>query len=118
MAERVEAPWTDWDEDEVKTDYEMVTEIDISSGHYEFSLYRFYRKVSTDELFYAFDSGCSCPTPFEDLMSDALTPVTSLQHFYAVLDDIRSDEYNSNPRLEDDIIDATKDVMKFFGVTP
>lgn len=49
---------------------EEVDHIDYSSGSYEFD----YRVVWKDEkgaLWSAQDSGCSCPTPFEDIRGKA-----------------------------------------------
>lgn len=45
-----------------------VAEIDYSSGQYEFDL-RVVWRHSSGILLTARDSGCSCPSPFEDLSS-------------------------------------------------
>ena len=45
-----------------------VAEIDYSSGSYEFD-FRIVWKHSSGLLFTARDSGCSCPSPFEDYTS-------------------------------------------------
>ncbi len=45
---------------------EPVAEIDYSSGSYEFDLRVIWRHKETGQLYTARDSGCSCPSPFED----------------------------------------------------
>jgi hypothetical protein len=42
---------------------------------YQFDMTTVWQDITTGELFYASDSGCSCPSPFEMLTSrDVLTP--------------------------------------------
>jgi hypothetical protein len=48
---------------------------------YQFDMTTVWQDITTGELFYASDSGCSCPSPFEALTSrDGLTPF-NLQGF-------------------------------------
>jgi len=47
---------------------ELVGEIEYSSGSYEFDT-RVIWKDKNNQFFTARDSGCSCPTPFEDYNS-------------------------------------------------
>lgn len=43
---------------------------------YEFNTLVVWQETATKKLYYATDSGCSCPTPFEDYTTiDSLTPV-------------------------------------------
>ena len=48
-----------------------------TAGSYEFDIFAIWKKVDDNTLWYASDSGCSCPTPFEniDCLND-LTPIT------------------------------------------
>jgi hypothetical protein len=64
-----------------------VGEIEWGSGHYEFDLTVVWQHE--DGTFYwAEDSGCSCPTPFEEFTKVAdLNPLTSLSEFANHLDD-------------------------------
>ena len=50
--------------------------IDWSSGSYEFDLTVVLKRESDGQLFYAEDSGCSCPTPFENHTLHDLTACT------------------------------------------
>jgi hypothetical protein len=54
---------------------ELVAEEEYSSGSYEFDIRAVWRDTETGKLLTARDSGCSCPTPFEDYTSkDDLEP--------------------------------------------
>lgn len=75
-----------WDDEEglqyTETDYEMVTEVEWAEESYSFDLTRVYRQISTGDLFYAEDSGCSCPQPFEDTEDFDLTPIRRMQDWH------------------------------------
>lgn len=49
---------------------EIVAEIEFT-GDYEFDKIVVWRKLSDNSLVWACDSGCSCPSPFEDYTDDA-----------------------------------------------
>lgn len=46
--------------------YELVGTLDDDSLSYEFHMIGVWRRLSDGMLFWAEDSGCSCPSPFED----------------------------------------------------
>lgn len=50
-------------------DLKVVAEIDLSDGDYQFDLRVVWRHLPTGRLLTARDSGCSCPSPFEDYHS-------------------------------------------------
>lgn len=54
--------------------YTLVDELEFSDGCYQFDTLIVLEKEG--KYFYAEDSGCSCPTPFEDVGEDDLTPIT------------------------------------------
>ena len=57
---------------------EILGEIDYG-GAYEFDKLVVWREVETDKVFYGFDSGCSCPSPFEGFSDvSSLEEVTAL----------------------------------------
>jgi hypothetical protein len=56
---------------------ELVGEVDYSDGNYHFDLTIVLRDVATGALFYADDSGCSCPMPFENVGRPDLVPATA-----------------------------------------
>ena len=47
----------------------VVAEIDYSDGCYQFDYRMVWRHNETGKLYTARDSGCSCPSPFEDYNS-------------------------------------------------
>lgn len=59
--------------DPAKFGLEPVGEIEWSSGSYESALTVVWKRISDGRLVYAEDSGCSCPSPFEDTGIEDLT---------------------------------------------
>ncbi|MEU3976855.1 DUF7574 domain-containing protein [Streptomyces bacillaris] len=51
----------------------MIGEVDWSDGCYQFDLTVVWQDTTTGALYYADDSGCSCPSPFEDTDRSNLT---------------------------------------------
>jgi hypothetical protein len=49
-----------------KSGLEKVAELDFSSGIYEFDLTVVWTHGDEKKFYWASDSGCSCPSPFED----------------------------------------------------
>lgn len=64
------------------TDYVFVADVEWEDESYQFNMTRVYQHAPTGKLFYAEDSGCSCPSPFEDTTEDDLHPITRLQDWY------------------------------------
>lgn len=50
-------------------------EIDTGAA-YEFDMFIIWEKLDDKTLWWATDSGCSCPTPFEDHREDDLKEIT------------------------------------------
>ena len=78
---KVEKQWS-WNEDQPDTDYREIDSIDWEEEPYQFNMTRVYQQVSTGDLFYATDMGCSCPSPFEDTEESDLTPIKRMQDWY------------------------------------
>lgn len=78
---KVEKQWS-WNEDQPDTDYREVDSVDWEEEPYEFNMTRVYQQISTGDLFYATDMGCSCPSPFEDTEESDLTPIKRMQDWY------------------------------------
>lgn len=48
-----------------------------TAGSYEFDIFLILMKLDDNSLYYTHDSGCSCPTPFEDVREvDEITNAT------------------------------------------
>ena len=66
-----------------KSGLEIIGEVDFSDGSYQFNYLVVWKDLATGKLYYAEDSGCSCPSPFEDYRypgsnsSEQLTPATA-----------------------------------------
>ena len=62
---------------------EIVRDIDRSSGNYEFDQFVVWRNIETNEFYFATDSGCSCPSPFEDETMKTLQENKFDKHSYS-----------------------------------
>jgi hypothetical protein len=83
-----------------KFDLTPIGEIEWSSGSYEFDLTVVWRHED-GRLFYANDSGCSCPSPFENYTSlDDLTEITDVSEFQDALNDTSEHNYDGNRNAE------------------
>ncbi len=79
---------------------------------YEYDAFIIWQKDGTGEFLWAHDSGCSCPTPFEDY-SLANLPVGSLKDALVDLKAWTTHEYYAGERTEAarDLIDRiTKEI--------
>lgn len=74
----------DWSGDSAL--YEFFDEIQWGEACYSFDLTRVWRNVETNELFCADDSGCSCPSPFDNTDEDDLVKIESLFQFQRYLE--------------------------------
>lgn len=60
-----------------KLGLEVFASFDDPQASYSFDEFKIWERKSDGALFYGEDSGCSCPSPFEDVKSLAdLTPIT------------------------------------------
>jgi hypothetical protein len=84
-----------------KAGLETVGEID-TAGSYEFNTAWVSREKSTGKVYVAFDSGCSCPTPFEDhSFPDSFTHVESAASLRAELESWSDKQYSQKASHED-----------------
>lgn len=72
---------------------------------YDFDKFVIWERLSDHHLFYASDSGCSCPSPFEDYHSvDQLTPIfpaTQLEFEHEIMSwNVRYDDVTHCPVAE------------------
>lgn len=78
---------------------EIVAEIEYSSGSYEFDTRVVWKQKSSRKCFTARDSGCSCPTPFEDYHMGNIEPL----NFQALRQEVNGEltkEWGSNITAE------------------
>lgn len=62
-----------------------------TAGSYEFDLFVIWKKLDDNTLWYDSDSGCSCPSPFDDHGHD-LKPIT-IEDFHS-FDEALEHHYN------------------------
>lgn len=67
-----------WRYDVKEYEFEILDDIQWGEADYSFDLTRVFIHVPTQALYAANDSGCSCPSPFEDTLVGELTPITTL----------------------------------------
>lgn len=76
-----------------------IGELDDPNANYSFDIFAVWKHEETGTIYYGTDSGCSCPSPFEDYTSlDQLTKVTFMFDF---IDDVR-DYFNHLAPWDDD----------------
>lgn len=78
----------------------ILGEIDFSSGSYEFDVSVVWADVETGALYYADDSGCSCPAPFEDTGRNDLTKVERTQDLIDYFESRKADAFGDPADLD------------------
>lgn len=68
------------------------------AGSWEFDMIVVWQDPTTLLMYAAYDSGCSCPTPFGDLTREGMLPITDPDDLYKLL----SDNYNEDRREDPD----------------
>lgn len=64
------------DDDRIAAHLAFIADIDLAEPDYSFELLRIYVRRSDGMLLWATDSGCSCPSPFEDVTVSELREST------------------------------------------
>jgi hypothetical protein len=73
--------------DPSKFGLEVLTQVDLSEPDYSFDYLVVWRNLESGKLFYATDSGCSCPSPFEEHGITDLEPFDDVQVVQKLLTD-------------------------------
>lgn len=102
-------------------DFEIIGEIECGSGDYSFDLFRVVQDAKSGNLFYATDSGCSCPSPFEDVeYPEDYTKITRGASFESFKTDFENyiKEHGNYVSVTDkmEFIKTVKDILKRFVV--
>lgn len=90
-----------------KSGYETVDSYDTGAS-YEFNITMVLKKDG--KLFYAQDSGCSCPIPFEDIEESDLTPLTDFDAFKREVKDYHA--WNSNAAEESKFLKTVREALE------
>lgn len=93
-----------------------VGEVEWGDGCYSFDLTVVWRDTTTGALYYADDSGCSCPTPFQDTGRDDLTlidrPQTLIDHINERISELYEWNETENERAKGDAGQLVQKVRK------
>lgn len=86
-----------------KFDLAPLAELELSEPDYSFDTLVVWRHTKTGRLYWAHDSGCSCPSPFEDYTSidmlNELVPANFGDVLTMVEDAMRPDRYSRGANL-------------------
>ena len=81
--------WRGDDAKEIDKHLEQIGDVDTREPDYSFDIIRVWVRKETGTILWAFDSGCSCPAPFEDAkVSDLLELPASSERVIELLDDV------------------------------
>ena len=83
---------------------EIVAELEYSSGSYEFDTRVVWKDKKHKEFFTMRDSGCSCPTPFEDYNLSNLDKLDLAVLRKEVKDELAHEWHNVSPETAQDFI--------------
>lgn len=87
----------------------VIDEIELDNESYQFNIRVVWREIATGKLYTARDSGCSCPSPFEDYTS--LNDADLLQAPYDWLWDEINNSTTSSSKKES-FIDKVKSEIR------
>lgn len=71
-----------------------IVEMEDIGGPYEFDMWIVWRRLSDGKLFCGNDSGCSCPTPFDDWTIDSMDSIE--EHIFKLKEEIGGIWKNNN----------------------
>lgn len=89
---------------------EIFEQIDDDHSSYSFDDFVIWKRLEDGKLFYATDSGCSCPSPFEDTKIADLIPVHTLEGLAQAIEEYR-DPYK-NVDSQRCTIDRKQEVLR------
>lgn len=93
-----------------------IGEVQWGPSCYDFDLTAVWQDVTTGALYYADDSGCSCPSPFESQGRDDLLPIdkpqTFIDHVNRRIKDMQESGYRSESDIEEAKGDSAELVLK------
>lgn len=72
--------------------FEMFDEINDDHASYSFDDFVIFKRILDGALFYAQDSGCSCPCPFENTTVGDLIAINDLKQLEIAIDEYRGDD--------------------------
>ena len=91
----------------------ILKEYDVG-GSYEFDKFVFWKRLLDGQVFYAEDSGCSCPSPFENLNGfEGLIPLgDGERERHEAAFKTWTEDYDKSPKID---VDLVMEGMKIIG---
>jgi hypothetical protein len=91
---------------QVPENLEFIGEFHFNDEPYEFDMVALWKDTLTNEVLGAYDSGCSCPTPFAGLTKEGMLVIDSEGCIY----ELANNSYNNNPHTVNEIMRAWRKV--------
>jgi len=93
--------------------YNLVTvaEIEYSDHMYQFDTRVVWQDTSTRKLWTMRDSGCSCPTPFEDYSRDNIDRFSYAEIYSEVMSEVNSKWSNTTMSEGQSFLETLRNVM-------
>lgn len=89
----------------------VVAEYDTADS-YEFDTVKVWQHIETGRVFAAQDSGCSCPTPFEDLIWPTdFVEVRTVADLDPLIAKVENEYDTPNPREREALKEATRNAL-------
>jgi hypothetical protein len=88
-----------------------IAELERSDGNYQFDLLVLWRRTSDGAVVWAEDSGCSCPSPFEDTGVEDLQVLNS--HTWPEFERAaRAVDPTTEPKTVADFLDKAREALR------
>lgn len=99
-------------EDRIAEHLDWLGDIDLAEPDWSFDLLRIYRRKSDGVYLWATDSGCSCPSPFEDIPIKEFAEANSAAALLSAVDETLRTYGNSSYRGAVSYVDLRSQVRK------
>lgn len=107
--------WSDDSQAAISEHLDLIEDIDLAEPDYSFDLLRIYLRKSDGMLLWATDSGCSCPSPFENTTVGELRESTSATLLDTFMGEWEEEvHYSGHPAavIRRSIADAVREAVK------
>lgn len=106
--------WSDDAQAKVAEHLDLIGDIDLSEPCYDFDLLRIYLRRADGMLLWATDSGCSCPSPFEDTRVRELRESTAATLLDTFMGEWEKEVHYGHPAavIRKSIADAVREAVK------
>ena len=101
-------------DDADKFGLELFEEINDDHADYTFDDFVIWKRLTDGALLYGTDSGCSCPSPFEEQTAASLTKITSIEQLELAIEEYRKNynEYKCTIERKQEVVNKVKEYLK------